>query len=115
MTVSSVLGEGLGSEAFDRIADHLGASCRVRIARTQVSFVRRRGFAFLWSAQRWQGPGAAPLVLTVAFTEPVPSPRWKQVNEVRPGLWNHHLEIRDLSQVDDEALGWVDRAWEQAA
>lgn len=113
--VTEVLGEGVGAQAFTLVADHLGDAAKVRISRTQVSFVRRRGFAFLWSPQRWQGPRAAPVVLTVAFTEPDLSDRWKQVNEVRPGLWNHHLEIRDPHDLDHDVLDWIDRAWEQAA
>lgn len=103
------------ADAVEGLIDpHLGDSARKRVSRTQVSWLRRRGFAILWSAQRWQGAGAAPVVLTLAFAAPDPSPRWKEVYEVRPGLLNHHLEIRSLDQVDDEVLGWIDRAWEQA-
>ena len=115
MRVRQVLGEGLGERVFALIADHLGAAATVRISGTQISFVRRRGFAFLWTPRRWQGPSAAPVVLTVALCEVDPSSRWKEVYEVRPNLWNHHLEIRDVTEVDGEVLEWVDRAWEQAA
>ncbi len=114
MTVEDVLGPGVGLAVYEQVVAHLGDAARVRVARTQVTFGRRRGFAFLWSAQRWQGSGAAPLVLTLAFTEPDRSPRWKEVYEVRPGLWNHHLEIRTGAEIDPEVLDWLDRAWEQA-
>ena len=93
---------------------HLGDRATKRVSRTQVAWTRRRGFAVVWSAQRWQGPDSAPVVLTVALHERDPSQRWKEVYEVRPGLLNHHLEIRTPDEVDDEVLGWVDRAWEQA-
>ena len=66
----------------------------------------------LWSAQRWQGPGAAPVVLTLALRDRDPCGRWKEIYEERPGLLNHHLEIRSPDQVDDSWAG--DRAWEQA-
>lgn len=115
MSVQEVLGGRLGERVFALIADHLGDAATVRISRTQISFVRRRGFAFLWTPRRWQGRSAAPVVLTVALREVDPSPRWKEVYEVRSNLWNHHLEIRDVMQVDGEVLEWLDRAWEQAA
>jgi hypothetical protein len=86
----------------------------MRAARTQLTWVRRRGFAFVWSPQQWQGPSAAPVVLTVALPHRDGSARWKEVYEVRPGLFNHHLEIRDLGQVDEEVLAWIDQAWEHA-
>lgn len=115
MSVQEVVGEGLGERVFSLIAYHLGDAATVRISRTQISFVRHRGFAFLWTPRRWQGASAAPLVLTVALCEVDSSPRWKEVYKVRPNLWNHHLEIREVMEVDGEVLEWVDRAWEQAA
>lgn len=114
MTVADVLGHGLGERVFDLIADHLAGIAQVRIAASQITWARRRGFAFLWTPRRWQGPSAAPVVLTVALSEPDTSARWKEVYEVRAGLWNHHLEIHDLGTVDAEVMAWLDRAWQQA-
>jgi hypothetical protein len=115
VTVEDVLGVGLGMEVFERLSAHFGEAAQVRVARTQVTFARRRGFAFLWSPQRWQGGRAAPLVLTLALREPDHSQRWKEVYQVRPELWNHHLEIRAADEIDHEVLHWLNRAWEQAA
>lgn len=114
MTVQEVLGEGLGEEVFHRLDEYLVGRARLKFSRTQISWARGRGFAFLWTPRRWQGPTAAPVVLTLAFTAIYPSPRWKEVYEVRPGLWNHHLEIEDLEVVDAEVLRWLDRAWAEA-
>lgn len=114
MSVEAVLGEGLGTQVYEALQTHIGDSADLRVARTQVGWARRRGFAFLWTPQRWQGPSAAPLVLTIALTAVDPSPRWKEVYEVRPGLWNHHLEVYDPAQIDDEVLHWLDRAAAQA-
>lgn len=114
MTVQEVLGEGLGTEVFDLIAGHLGGSAQVRVAKTQVGWARRRGFAYLWTARRWHVSGAAPLVLTLIFRTQVHSPRWKEVTQTGPTSWNHHLEIWAVTQVDDEVLAWLDRAWQEA-
>jgi hypothetical protein len=115
VSVQEVVGEGLGERVFALIADHLGGAATVQMSRTQISFVRSRGFAYLWTPRRWQGASAAPLVLTIVLHEVDSSPRWKEVYKVRPNLWNHHLEIHEVMEVDGEVLAWVDRAWEQAA
>lgn len=106
-------GDPLGRAVFDLVADRIDecGGAELRVARTQVGWARRRGFAFLWNPQRWLGERGAPLVLTVALASRDPSPRWKEVVEVRPGVFNHHLEIRSVGEVDDEVLGWVDQAY----
>ncbi|MBT2247780.1 hypothetical protein JHV56_03565 [Arthrobacter sp. BHU FT2] len=85
----------------------------VRVGKSQVSFRRRRGFAYLWR------PGAyvkstVPVVLSVALPAEDPSPRFKQVARPSPAIWMHHLEITDSSQVDGEVAGWLRRAWDHA-
>jgi hypothetical protein len=112
--VASVFPDELGPAVVDLVQGHLGQRARMSVARTQVGWARRRGFAFVWSPQRWQGKSAAPVVLTLAFIEQDPSPRWKETTEIRPGLINHHLEIRTVDEVDAQVLAWLDRAWEQA-
>ena len=109
-------GAPLGLDVFDRVAAAIGTwgGAELRVAKTQVGWARRRGFAFLWSASRWLDERGAPLVLTVALPSRVESPRWKQVVEVRPGLWNHHLEVRAAADVDDEVLGWIRGAYDAA-
>ena len=96
----------------DRVADLGGAE--LRVSTTQIGWARRRGFAFLWNPQRWLGQRGAPLVLTLGLPERDPTPRWKEVVEIRPGLYTHHLEVRAVEDVDDEVLTWVDRAYAAA-
>ncbi len=43
------------------------------------------------------------------------SQRWKEVTEVRPDLYAHHLEVRDGSDIDDEVSGWLREAFDDAA
>jgi hypothetical protein len=99
----------LGLAVFERLqmaVDRCGGA-ELRVAATQVGWARRRGFAFLWSASQWLGPRAAPLVLSLYFPTRVDSPRWKQLVQVRPGLWVHHLEVREVTEIDDEVLQWL--------
>lgn len=106
----------LGRQVLARVADLVdeagGAQLRVRT--TQTGWARRRYFAVLWSPQRWLGARAAPVVLTVYLPERLQSQRFKEVVQVRPGLWAHHLEIQAATDIDAEVGSWVTKARQAA-
>jgi len=49
----------------------------VRPMKSQVAFVRRRGFAWTWMSARYLTGDFAPLVLSVGLDRHDTSPRWK--------------------------------------
>lgn len=106
----------LGLTAFAWVDSRVDAcgGAEVRVARTQVAWARRRGFATLWSPRRAAGHGA-PWALTIHLARQLDSPRWKEVVEVRPGLWAHHLELRDSTDLDDEVAVWIRQACDDAS
>jgi hypothetical protein len=107
----------LGLAAYRRmqaVLDDLGP-CELRVARTQVGWARRRGFAFLWLPGRWLRRPAAEVVLTISTDHAIDSPRWKEVAEVRPGLFSHHLELHSADDVDDEVAAWLADSYRAAA
>lgn len=106
----------LGMDVFDQVHAQIQrcGGAELRVAPTQVGWARRHGFAFLWCPDRWLGARGAPLVLTLGFPARDDSPRWKQAVEIRPGLWNHHLEVRSAEEIDDEVLAWVAAAYAAA-
>jgi hypothetical protein len=53
-------------------------------------------------------------VLTLGFRYRDPSPRCKSVVESYRGRFAHHLELKDLSDIDEEVEAWLHRAWESA-
>ena len=53
-------------------------------------------------------------MLSVGLERRDESPRWKQVVEVRPGRFMHHLELRSADEIDDEVRAWLREAWELA-
>ena len=53
-------------------------------------------------------------MLSLAFPARDGSPRWKQITEVTPGRFMHHLELRSEAEIDEEVRGWLRRAWEEA-
>lgn len=107
----------LSRELFDAVRDaveKVGES-EMRITKSQVTFRRRIGFAWAWIPDRYlPNRGLAPLVLSVDLRRRDDSPRWKQVAEVRPGHFMHHLEVYSAGQIDDEIVAWLREAWEDA-
>lgn len=106
----------LGLAAFAWIDSQVKAcgGAELRVAATQVAWARRRGFATLWSPRRAAGHGA-PWALTLHLSHRLDSSRWKEVVEVRRGLWAHHLELHDQADLDDDVAGWVRAANDDAS
>ncbi|HWS58354.1 MAG TPA: DUF5655 domain-containing protein [Actinotalea sp.] len=85
-----------------------------RVTVSQVAFRRARGFAFLWRPDQYLHGDHAPVVLTVALGRRDRSPRWKEVVHPSERQWIHHLEVRDVAEIDDEVLGWLAEAADRA-
>jgi hypothetical protein len=94
-------------------AERLGP-VEVRVTRSQVAFRRRRGFAYLWLPGRWLRKPSAEVVLSLALDHRFSSPRFKQVVRPNPRTWMHHLEVRDVADIDDEVSGWLSDAYRGA-
>ena len=100
-------------DAVRACAESLG-TVRLRVTRSQVALSRRIGFAWAWMPDRYLGTGHAPLVLSVALRRRDASLRWKEVVEPAPGLFMHHLEVREPADIDDEVRAWLEEAWKAA-
>jgi hypothetical protein len=85
-----------------------------RVGRSQISFRRRVAFAWAWTPDRYLGRGHAPLVLSVALRRHDDSPRWKEVVEPAKGRFMHHLELRDVGEIDSEVRQWLAEAYAEA-
>ena len=85
----------------------------IRTTKSQVAFRRRRGFAYLWPPVF--GGRGVEIVLSIALGRHDASPRFKQVAHPAPRTWMHHMEIRDISQLDDEVAEWLREAYENAS
>lgn len=85
----------------------------IRTSRSQVAFVRRRGFAWLWLPGKWLRHPVAEVVLSISLGREDPSPRWKQVVHPTPRAWLHHLEVGDPAAIDDEVRAWLREAYEE--
>lgn len=101
-------------EALRRAVAGIGRA-QLRVSKSQVSFRRRKAFAWAWMPGMYLHGAPPPLVLTVALRRRDASPRWKQVVEPYPGRFIHHLELRSNTEIDNEMVGWLQEAWELAA
>ncbi|WP_407361158.1 DUF5655 domain-containing protein [Microbacterium sp. LBN7] len=85
----------------------------VVVSRSQVALRARRAFAYAWDPSRYV-KSTAPLVVSIALREKLSSSRFKEVVHVSPRTWMHHAELRSVADVDDELIGWLKRACEEA-
>jgi hypothetical protein len=86
----------------------------VHISKSQAAFRRKRGFAYLWMPGQYLRKPDAEVVLSIALGRCDRSPRFKEVIHPVPAHWMHHLEIHNLSDLDDEVAGWLHEAAERA-
>jgi len=110
-------GHDSSREIFDAVRsviESLGPA-GLRIGKSQISFRRRKAFAWVWVPGRYLRGKTVPLVLTLSFRRRDGSPRWKQIVEPAPGRFTHHLELYSAADIDDEVRDWLQEAWGEAA
>lgn len=96
----------------ERALSHLD-DVTVRVTKSQVSFRRRKAFAFVWRPGQYVSSDV-PAVLSISLPRELPSGRFKQVVHPAPTVWMHHLEPRDVSEVDDQVCEWLATAYDAA-
>ena len=101
-------------EAVHRAIEAIGPA-ELRIGKSQVSFRRRKAFAWLWMPGRYLRGTVAPVVLTLSFHSRDDSPRWKEIVEPAPGRFTHHLELYSTADIDGQVRGWLHDAWTAAS
>jgi hypothetical protein len=98
-------------DALARMVESMGQATMLT-TKSQIALRRRRSFAYLWPPVL--GNHRVEIVLSIALDRHDPSPRFKQVAHPAPHVWMHHMEIRDLAQLDHEVRAWLLEAFEKA-
>ncbi len=100
---------------YDALRGHLLTlpGVEVKVAKTQITFKARYGFAFV-SLRRMKGCPEVFLILTLGLGRRLSSPRVAVAVEPYPGRWTHHFILSDPGQLDGELLGWVREAYDFA-
>ena len=82
---------------------------RIKVQKTQISFYNRHLFAcvsFAKVRKKADRPDSY-IVVTFGLEHRVDSPRIDIATEPYPNRWTHHVLISDLSEIDDELMGWI--------
>lgn len=110
-------GNAAAREIFDALAREVEAlgQASLHISKSQVAFRRGKNFAVVWLPGRYLRAPVSPLVLTLSFPERDMSSRWKEVVQVGPRRFTHHLELHRAEEIDDQVKRWLRSAWEDAA
>lgn len=99
-------------EAFEkRVLDEID-EVNIKVQKTQISFYNKHMFAgvsFLRVRKRRECPDAY-IVITFGTGYKVESPRIDVSVEPYPNRWTHHVLISEISEIDDELMGWVKEA-----
>ena len=106
--------EGLAILLAVVAAVHRLGPAETRVGRSQVSFRRRRGFAYIWRPSRYLGKSTVPAVLSLALPRRLRSRRFKQVVNPSRGVWMHHLEVPSATSIDGQVLRWLRQAYDEA-
>jgi hypothetical protein len=108
-------GQPFALSVVDRVKSIVASigEATIRTTKSQIAFRRRRGFAYLWPPVF--GDRGVEIVLSIALGRHDASPRFKQVAHPAPHVWMHHLEIRDLAQLDDQVIAWLREAFDSAS
>jgi hypothetical protein len=117
MTPDELLaGSALGRSVFEAVHGILKSfgDVEVRTTKSQIAFRRRRGFAYVWLPGMYLDRPQAEVVLSVALDRELASPRFKEVAHPARGVWQHHLEIGDVTDVDGEVRDWLRAAYDSA-
>lgn len=104
--------EALESRILSEIPD-----VTVKGSKTQLSFYDRHMFACA-SFARVRKKKDCPdvfIVVTIGLDRRLDSPRIDVATEPYPGRWTHHLLLSDVSEIDEELMGWIKEAADFAA
>ena len=104
--------EALEARVLDQIAD-----VAVKGSKTQLSFYNRHLFACVSFARVRKKKDCPPvyIVVTIGLNRRLDSPRIDAATEPCKGRWTHHLLISDISELDEELMGWMQEAADFAA
>ena len=90
---------------------------KVKVAKTQISFSNKRGFAFVSFNPCRRAKERPAAWMTVSFGRGYRkvAERVDVATEPYPGRWTHHVMVGSTAEIDGELLGWIKEAAEFSA
>ena len=85
---------------------------KVKLAKTQISFSNKRGFAFVSfnPCRRAKERPAAWMTVSFGLGYRKEAERIDVATEPYPGRWTHHMMVGSSAEIDDELMGWIKEA-----
>ena len=85
---------------------------KVKVAKTQISFSNKRGFAFVSFNPCRRAKERPAVWMTVSFGLGYrkEAERVDVATEPYPGRWTHHVMVGSTAEIDEELLGWIKEA-----
>jgi predicted 2-oxoglutarate/Fe(II)-dependent dioxygenase YbiX len=117
MTPEEFLGESvLGRAVFEAVQETLSSFGDVTVSttRSQIALKRRRGLTYIWLPGMELARPQAEVVVSIALDRAVATPRFNEIANPSAGIWQHHLEVRSVAEVDDEVRNWLRAAYDCA-
>ena len=104
--------EKLEEQVLTKIPD-----VKVKVAKTQISFSNKRGFAFVsfTPCRRAKERPAAWMTVSFGLGYRKEAERIDIATEPYPGRWTQHVMVGSAAEIDDELLGWLKEAAEFSA
>ena len=105
---------------YEKLEEHILEEipdAKVKVAKTQISFSTKRGFAFVSfnPCRRAKERPAAWMTVSFGLGYRKEAERVDVATEPYPGRWTHHVMVGCTAEVDDELLGWIKEAAEFSA
>lgn len=83
----------------------------IRVAKTQVTFANRYGFAFAsLPVRRMKGWPEEMILVTFGLEREEKHPRIAVATEPYPNRWTHHVVVSRVDEIDDELMEWIREA-----
>ena len=86
----------------------------VRVARTQITFKARYGFAFVSTRRMGRRCPEVFIIVSFGLGREVRSERIFAASEPYPNRWTHHVIVASPDEVDGELMGWLAEAHDLA-
>lgn len=85
---------------------------RIKVAKTQIGFSNRRGFAFVSFNPCRRAKERPAVWITVSFGLGYrkDAERIDVATEPYPGRWTHHVMVGSAAEIDGELVGWLKEA-----
>ena len=85
---------------------------KIKIAKTQITFAKRYGFAFVSfnPCRRAKDRPAVWVTISFGLGYRKESSRIDVATEPYPGRWTHHVMVGSPDEIDEELQGWIQEA-----